>query len=41
MGIAAVRRGAEFIGIEQHDDYVQVAKARIAAVEVGAGPLFT
>jgi DNA modification methylase len=39
-GIAAVRRGADFIGIEQHDDYVEIAKARIAAIEAGAGPLF-
>jgi site-specific DNA-methyltransferase (adenine-specific) len=35
-GIAALREGFEFIGIEREPDYVEIARARI----VGDGPLF-
>lgn len=31
-GIAAIRAGYGFIGIEQNEDYVEIARARIAAV---------
>jgi DNA modification methylase len=40
MGVAAVSMGHDFIGIERDAGYVEIAKARIAAVESGAGPLF-
>jgi DNA modification methylase len=30
-GIAATRNGFNFLGIEQDKDYIQIAKARIAA----------
>lgn len=40
MALAAVDRGFDFIGIERDAGYVEIAKARIAAVEAGAGPLF-
>jgi site-specific DNA-methyltransferase (adenine-specific) len=39
-GKAAVLEGFRFIGIEREAEYVEIAKARIAAVEAGAGPLF-
>jgi len=40
MGVAAVSSGREFIGIEREAEYVEIARARIAAVAAGAGPLF-
>ena len=40
MALAAIDRGFNFIGIERDSGYVEIAKARIAAVEAGAGPLF-
>jgi site-specific DNA-methyltransferase (adenine-specific) len=39
-GKAATLEGFRFIGIEREAEYVQIAKARIAAVDAGAGPLF-
>jgi site-specific DNA-methyltransferase (adenine-specific) len=39
-GEAAAIEGFRFIGIEREAEYVEIAKARIAAVEAGAGPLF-
>jgi site-specific DNA-methyltransferase (adenine-specific) len=39
-GKAAIREGFRFIGIEREAEYVEIAKARIAAVDAGAGPLF-
>lgn len=39
-GKAAVLEGFRFIGIEREAEYVEIAKARIAAVDAGAGPLF-
>jgi len=39
-GKAAVLEGFRFIGIEREAEYVEIAKARIAAVESGPGPLF-
>jgi DNA modification methylase len=40
-GKAAIMEGFRFIGIEREAEYVAIAKARIAAVEAGAGPLFS
>jgi site-specific DNA-methyltransferase (adenine-specific) len=40
-GKGAILEGFRFIGIEREAEYVEIAKARIAAVEAGAGPLFT
>jgi DNA modification methylase len=39
-GEAAAMEGLGFIGIEREAEYVQIARARIAAVESGPGPLF-
>lgn len=39
-GKAAMLEGFRFIGIEREAEYVEIAKARIAAVDAGAGPLF-
>jgi site-specific DNA-methyltransferase (adenine-specific) len=39
-GKAAVLDGFRFIGIEREAEYVEIARARIAAVESGPGPLF-
>jgi site-specific DNA-methyltransferase (adenine-specific) len=39
-GKGATLEGFRFIGIEREAEYVEIAKARIAAVEAGAGPLF-
>jgi site-specific DNA-methyltransferase (adenine-specific) len=39
-GKAAVCEGFDFIGIEREAEYVEIARARIAAVDAGAGPLF-
>jgi DNA modification methylase len=39
-GKGAVLEGFRFIGIEREAEYVEIAKARIAAVEAGPGPLF-
>jgi site-specific DNA-methyltransferase (adenine-specific) len=39
-GKAAILEGFRFIGIEREAEYVDIAKARIAAVDAGAGPLF-
>ncbi len=39
-GKAATLEGFLFIGIEREAEYVEIAKARIAAVDAGAGPLF-
>jgi hypothetical protein len=39
-GKGAVLEGFRFIGIEREAEYVEIAKARIAAVDAGAGPLF-
>jgi DNA modification methylase len=39
-GKGAVLEGFRFIGIEREAEYVEIAKARIAAVESGPGPLF-
>ena len=39
-GKAATLEGFRFIGIEREAEYVEIAKARIAAVDAGAGPLF-
>lgn len=41
MGVAAIRRGFNFIGIEKEAEYVGIAKARIAEAEEEGGPLFT
>ena len=41
MGVAAVRRGLDFIGIEKEADYVGICKARLAEAESGAGLLFS
>jgi site-specific DNA-methyltransferase (adenine-specific) len=38
-GKGAVLEGFRFIGIEREAEYVEIAKARIAAVESGPGPL--
>jgi DNA modification methylase len=40
-GVACVSAGRRFIGIEREAEYVEIAKARIGAVEAGAGPLFS
>jgi hypothetical protein len=40
-GKAAILEGFRFIGIEREAEYVEIAKARIGAVEAGAGPLFS
>jgi DNA modification methylase len=40
MGVAAVSTGRDFIGIEREAEYVEIARARIAAVDAGAGQLF-
>jgi hypothetical protein len=39
-GKAATLEGFRFIGIEREAEYVEIAKARIAAVDAGPGPLF-
>jgi DNA modification methylase len=39
-GKAATLEGFRFIGIEREAEYVEIAKARIATVDAGAGPLF-
>jgi site-specific DNA-methyltransferase (adenine-specific) len=39
-GSAAVLEGRTFIGIEREAEYVEIAKARIAAVSSPAGQLF-
>jgi len=39
-GKAAVLEGFDFVGIEREAEYVEIAKARIAAADGGAGPLF-
>jgi len=39
-GKAATLEGFQFIGIEREAEYVEIAKARIAAVDAGPGPLF-
>jgi DNA modification methylase len=39
-GKGAVLEGFQFIGIEREAEYVEIARARIAAVESGPGPLF-
>jgi DNA modification methylase len=39
-GVACVAAGRRFIGIEREVEYVKIAKARIAAVDIAAGPLF-
>jgi site-specific DNA-methyltransferase (adenine-specific) len=39
-GKGAILEGFRFIGIEREAEYVEIAKARIAAVDSGAGPLF-
>jgi DNA modification methylase len=39
-GKAATLEGFRFIGIEREAEYVEIAKARIAAVDAAAGPLF-
>jgi len=39
-GKGAVLEGFRFVGIEREAEYVEIAKARIAAVESGPGPLF-
>jgi site-specific DNA-methyltransferase (adenine-specific) len=39
-GKAATLEGFRFIGIEREAEYVEIARARIAAVAAGAGPLF-
>jgi site-specific DNA-methyltransferase (adenine-specific) len=39
-GKGAVLEGFRFIGIEREAEYVEIAKARIAAVDAAAGPLF-
>jgi site-specific DNA-methyltransferase (adenine-specific) len=39
-GKAAILEGFRFIGIEREAEYVEIAKARIAAVDAAAGPLF-
>jgi DNA modification methylase len=39
-GKAATLEGFRFIGIDREAEYVEIAKARIAAVDAGAGPLF-
>jgi site-specific DNA-methyltransferase (adenine-specific) len=38
-GEASLLEGLEFVGIERQMDYVEIAKARIAAVEAGEGPV--
>jgi site-specific DNA-methyltransferase (adenine-specific) len=40
-GKAAILEGFRFIGIEREAEYVEIAKARIGAVEAAAGPLFS
>jgi DNA modification methylase len=40
MGVAAVGRGLDFIGIEKQAEYVGIAKARMTEAEAGSGPLF-
>jgi DNA modification methylase len=41
MGVAAVQHGARFVGIEKMPEYVEIARARIAAVAAPApGTLF-
>lgn len=35
MGVAAVKNGRRFIGIEREAEYVEIARARIAAVQPG------
>jgi site-specific DNA-methyltransferase (adenine-specific) len=40
-GKGAILEGFRFIGIEREAEYVEIAKARIAAAEAGAGPLFS
>jgi DNA modification methylase len=40
MGVAAVRRRLDFIGIEKEAEYVGIAKSRIAKTEAEIGPLF-
>jgi site-specific DNA-methyltransferase (adenine-specific) len=39
-GKGATLEGFRFIGIEREAEYVEIAKARIAAVDAGPGPLF-
>jgi site-specific DNA-methyltransferase (adenine-specific) len=39
-GKAAILEGFRFIGIEREAEYVEIAKARIAAVSSPAGQLF-
>jgi DNA modification methylase len=39
-GKGAVLEGFRFIGIEREAEYVEIARARIGAVESGPGPLF-
>ena len=39
-GKAAVLEGFDFVGIEREAEYVEIARARIAAADGGAGPLF-
>jgi len=39
-GKAAVLEGFNFVGIEREAEYVEIAKARVAAADGGAGPLF-
>jgi site-specific DNA-methyltransferase (adenine-specific) len=39
-GKGAVLEGFRFIGIEREAEYVEIARARIAAVAAGPGPLF-
>jgi DNA modification methylase len=39
-GVASLNQGRDFIGIEREAEYVQIARARMAAVESGPGPLF-
>jgi DNA modification methylase len=40
MGVAAIDHGADFIGIEQHGEYVKIARERMESAASAPGPLF-
>jgi DNA modification methylase len=40
MGVAAIDHGADFIGIEQHGKYVEIARERMESAVSAPGPLF-
>jgi DNA modification methylase len=40
MGVAAIDHGADFIGIEQHGEYVEIARERMESAVSAPGPLF-